>query len=303
VPNSQSLYRSPEGYAAVMAAYRASLERLRYPLQERMLPTRFGETHVVGTGPEQGRAVVLLHGWNTNAGGWWPQINALAHRYRLYAPDTIGQAGRSAPTRPSTRGPAYGEWLADVLDALELAQANLVGSSGGAWLILKLAGHAPDRIRAAALLSPAGIAPVRPAFALRAAAIGWLSPHQDTALRLARLTTPPPLPLDEDHLRADAGYTLHFKGQLPPPALPARTLRRLSAPTLLLVGQHEAVFNPARVMDRARREIPGLVAAEVVPGAGHDMTYDQPEWVNQRIDQFLEETRRNPPEASAPLAG
>jgi pimeloyl-ACP methyl ester carboxylesterase len=44
-------------------------------------------------------------------------------------------------------------------------------------------------------------------------------------------------------------------------------------------------------MDRARREIPGLVAAEVVPGAGHDMTYDQPERVNQRIAQFLEETR------------
>jgi pimeloyl-ACP methyl ester carboxylesterase len=291
VPDNRWLYRSQEGYAEVMAAYQASLGRLLVPFEERMLPTRLGETHVLVTGPEQGKAVVLLHGWNTNAGGWWPQINALAHRYRLYAPDSIGQAGRSAPTRPSTRGPAYGEWLVDVLDALELAQANLVGSSGGAWLILKLAELAPDRIQVAALLSPAGIAPIRFGFALRAAAIGWLSPRQDTALRLARLTTPPPLPLDEDHVRADAGYTLHFKGQLPPPTLPARTLRRLSAPTLLLVGQHEAVFNPARVVDRARREIPGLVAAEVVPGAGHDMTYDQPEWVNQRIAQFLEETQ------------
>jgi pimeloyl-ACP methyl ester carboxylesterase len=44
-------------------------------------------------------------------------------------------------------------------------------------------------------------------------------------------------------------------------------------------------------VDRARREIPGLVAAEVGPGAGHDMTYDQSECVNQRIAQFLEETR------------
>jgi pimeloyl-ACP methyl ester carboxylesterase len=289
VPDNRWLYRSREGYAEVMAAYQASLGRLLVPFEERMLPTRLGETHVLVTGPEQGRAVVLLHGWNTNAGGWWPQINALAHRYRLYAPDTIGQAGKSAPTRPSTRGPAYGEWLADVLDALELAQANLVGSSGGAWLILKLAGYAPDRIRAAALLSPAGIAPIRPAFALRAAAIGWLSPRQDTALRLARLTTPPPLPLDEDHIRADASYTLHFKGLLPPPTLPARTLRRLSAPTLLLVGQHEVVFNPASVLARARHSIPGLVAAEVVPGAGHDMTYDQPTWVNQRLLRFFED--------------
>jgi hypothetical protein len=108
VPNSQSLYRSQEGYAEVMAAYQASLGRLLVPFEERMLPTRLGETHVLVTGPEQGKAVVLLHGWNTNAGGWWPQINALAHRYRLYAPDSIGQAGRSAPTRPSTRGPAHG---------------------------------------------------------------------------------------------------------------------------------------------------------------------------------------------------
>jgi pimeloyl-ACP methyl ester carboxylesterase len=289
VPEGQSLYRSPEGYAAVMASYQASLQRLRFPFQERMVPTRFGPTHVLSVGREQGRPVVLLHGWNTNAGGWWPQINALAGRCRLFAPDTIGQAGKSAPTRPSTRGPAYSHWLSDVLDGLDLRQPDLVGSSGGAWLILKLAEHAPDRIRTAILLSPAGIVRVRPGFALRAAAIGWLSPRQDTPLRLARLTTPPPLSLDEDHVRADAGYTLHFKGQLPPPTLSARALRRLSAPTLLLVGQHEVVFNPTAVVARAQREIPGLIAVEIVPGAGHDMTYDQPDRVNRRLLQFLAE--------------
>jgi pimeloyl-ACP methyl ester carboxylesterase len=41
------------------------------------VPTRLGETHVLVTGPEAGQPLVLFHGWNTNAGGWWPQINDL----------------------------------------------------------------------------------------------------------------------------------------------------------------------------------------------------------------------------------
>ena len=292
--DNSNLYRSPEGYREVMACYEASLRRLTVPYDERMVQTRLGETQVLVAGAKSGRPLVLFHGWNTNAGGWWPQINGLALSCRVYAPDTIGQAGKSAPVRPSVHGPAYGQWAADVIEALGLRQAHVAGGSGGAWLILKLADVAPARIRSAVLLGPAGIAPIRLAFALRALAIGWLRPSEATPFELARLVNPPPLKRDEDHIRADAPYSLYFKSQLPPPTLPDRALRRLVAPTLLLVGRHELIFNPQAVMARARRLIPNLVAAELVEGAGHDLTYNQPDWINLRILRFLDEVEAGP---------
>jgi pimeloyl-ACP methyl ester carboxylesterase len=287
--------------AAALASYDAALARLRVPYETFGLPTRFGETHVVAAGPSDGPPIVLAHGWNGNSAGcrlapacrrcsrherWWPQINALAASFRLYAPDTIGQAGRSAPARPPTRGPAYGLWLADVLDGLSLTRPVLVGGSGGAWLILKLADAAPDRIGRAVLLSPAGFVRPRLAFLLRAALVGMLRPDETTPLRYARLASPPPLQVDEAEVRLGAAALLALKPQLPPPVLSERTLRRLTAPTMILVGEHEAIFPPHAVLRRARRALPSLVHAEIIARAGHNLSYEQAAQVNERISGF-----------------
>ncbi len=273
--------------AAALASYDAALARLRVPYETLAVPTRFGKTHVVAAGPSDGLPIVLAHGWNGNSAGWWPQINTLAASFRLYAPDTIGQAGRSAPARPSPRGPGYGLWLADVLDGLKLARPALVGGSGGAWLILKLAEAAPDRIGRAVLLSPAGFVRPRIRFLLRAAWVGMLRPDETTPLRYAHLASPPPLKVDEAEVRLGAAALMAFRPQLPPPTIPGRSLRRLTAPTMLLVGEHEAIFPPHAVIRRARRSLPGLVHAEIVALAGHNLSYEQPALVNERISGFV----------------
>jgi pimeloyl-ACP methyl ester carboxylesterase len=275
--------------AAALASYDAALARLRVRYETFGVPTRFGETHIVAAGPSEGLPIVLAHGWNGNSAGWWPQINTLAASFRLYAPDTIGQAGRSAPTRPSMRGPGYGLWLADVLDGLGLTRPALVGGSGGAWLILKLAEAAPERIGRAVLLSPAGFVPPRLDFLLRAAWVGVLRPDETTPLRYARLASPPPLQVDESEIRLGAAALLSLKPQLPPPVLPDRALRRLTAPTMILVGEHEAIFPPDAVLRRARRALPGLVHAEIIALAGHNLSYEQAARVNERISGFVQE--------------
>lgn len=282
-------FRSPEGYRQVMQAYDQALRRLTVPHDFRMVPTPFGDTHLISAGPADASPVVLLHGWNSSAPGWWPQINALARLYRVYAPDTIGQGGRSAPTRPPVRGPAYGQWLTEMAANLGLRQAHWIGSSGGGWLILKLAEVCPSLIRSASLLSPAGIAPVRWSFLLRAVAAGMLFPTASTPARLARLISPPPLTVDMDHVTQDSPLILHLRSQPPPPVLPDHTLHRLTAPTLLLMGQHEVVFDLRRVTARARKDIPGPLRAEVLANAGHDLTYDQPQEVNAHLLRFLEQ--------------
>src|SRR5512145_317993 len=131
----KSIYRSSQGEAALQAIYDRKLAQLGITTESRVVSTRFGKTHVLVTGPEDGMPVVMLHGGNSinpETLGW---IIPLMERYRIYAPDTIGHPGKSAPVRLSPRDNSYGQWLADVLDGLELAQVALMGGSYGAGIL------------------------------------------------------------------------------------------------------------------------------------------------------------------------
>jgi pimeloyl-ACP methyl ester carboxylesterase len=81
--------------------------------------------------------------------------------YRVYAPDTVGQPGRSTPTRPPHVGPAFGHWLIDVMDGLDINQAVVVGWSLGGRIVIKLGGLVPERLTRAVLVSPMGFKVLR----------------------------------------------------------------------------------------------------------------------------------------------
>jgi pimeloyl-ACP methyl ester carboxylesterase len=292
----RSLYRSAAGYAAMMAWYEAALARLPVAYEPFWLPTRFGATHGIAVGPAAAPPVVLLHGTAGNALLWRPQLIDLAGDFRVYAIDRIGSAGKSAPARPAYGGPDYAHWLIDVLDGLHLASASLVGVSGGGWLILKLATLAPDRIASAVLLSTAGLVPLRFPYRLyRHAAVRaatalaadrlWRRPEQ--AGQVFRRASPSGVPVDEATVEWLYLAVKHFKAHAPEEPLPPADQATLVAPTLVLMGERDAFFDPRRVIAQARRTLPNLRAAEIVPDAGHALTDDQPALVNARLRRFL----------------
>jgi pimeloyl-ACP methyl ester carboxylesterase len=71
------------------------------------------------------------------------------------------------------------------------------------------------------------------------------------------------------------------------PPLPASELRRVRSPVLILAGEHEQLCDPRAVIGRARRLLPNLAAAEIVPDCGHLMHYDRPQIVNARLADFF----------------
>ena len=79
----------------------------------------------------------------------------MSQDYRVYAPDIIGSAGKSSPTRPNYNDLGYAQWLTELLDVFNIPKANFIGASGGGWLILKLATFAAGRI----VNSSAGLIP------------------------------------------------------------------------------------------------------------------------------------------------
>jgi len=71
-----------------------------------------------------------------------------------------------------------------------------------------------------------------------------------------------------------------------PPVLTDAEWNGLAVPTLFLVGEHETIYSPEKAVRRLRRVAP-LVRAEVIPCAGHDLTFAQADTVNRTILEFL----------------
>jgi pimeloyl-ACP methyl ester carboxylesterase len=61
-------------------------------------------------------------------------------------------------------------------------------------------------------------------------------------------------------------------------------------PTLLLMGDHEVIYDPARALGRARRLVSDF-EGELVPGCSHDMCFSQHRIVDGRVLDFLNKAR------------
>ncbi len=63
-------------------------------------------------------------------------------------------------------------------------------------------------------------------------------------------------------------------------------LRRLTMPTLVLIGDEEKIYSAPDALARARALIPGVQAVSI-PGASHDLMYSQSARVNASLAAFL----------------
>jgi non-heme chloroperoxidase len=107
-----------------------------------------------------GRPVVFSHGWPLSADAWDAQMLFLGQQgYRVIAHDRRGH-GRSAQTWGGNDIDTYADDLAELVDALDLKGAMLVGHSTGAGEVARYVGrHGTARLSKLVLIS--GIPPLR----------------------------------------------------------------------------------------------------------------------------------------------
>ncbi|RKT09658.1 pimeloyl-ACP methyl ester carboxylesterase [Streptomyces sp. 1114.5] len=246
------------------------------------LPTTFGTTRAYRTGPQTGEPIVLLPGSGGNALMWHRYIDTLARHHPVIAVDTVGEPGASVQTAPICTGRDGAAWLDELLAALDVTDAHLVGCSYGGWLALNHQIHHPGRTATLTLVDPAGFADFGPRFYtwLIAGALAATAPRP---LRppLARLVGNSAILETElmNLMRASMG----FRRALPvPPILSDEELHRLRVPALFLLGARSAMHDSRKVADRLGRLVPSA-RVEIVPGAGHALPTDQPDLVVDRI--------------------
>lgn len=252
-------------------------------------PSRFVQVlgvrlHVRESGPAVGAreapALLLLHGFGSSLHTWEPWALALSERYRVIRIDLPGAGLTGAdPSGDYSDGRGV-QLLAALLDELGVARATLVGHSMGGRLAWRFAAEQPQRVHKLVLVAPDGFA--SPGFEYGKA------PEVTAVVKLMQFVLPKtvlrmslepayadPQAMTEDRV---SRYWDLMRAPGVRPALiqrmqqmvlqdPVPLLRRISAPTLLLWGDKDAMIPVANAQDYRA----ALAGAEVVvlPGLGH----------------------------------
>jgi pimeloyl-ACP methyl ester carboxylesterase len=239
-----------------------------------------------------GSPVVYLH----TAGGprWDPFLDALAERHTVYAPDHPG-------TGETARDAIYSvESLWDLVliydelfDALGLSAVPVIGSSFGGMMACELAALRRDRVSKLVLIDPIGLwrddAPVTQYMLLR--------PEELVATLFENLQAPPVqeflrMPEDPDELAiamADSVWALGTTGKfvwpIPDKGLKKR-MHRITAPTLIVWGEHDRLIAPVYAQEFADRIAESRV--EIIAGAGHVPQWEQLDKIAPLVLGFLQ---------------
>jgi len=283
-----SIYVTSENKAKIMSVYAKQLAQWPVPYECLNVPTRYGRTHIVVSGPKDAPPIVLLHGQGGTATMWLPNVLALGHEYRTYAIDTIGDLGKSELDnldRYPKNGQDYSDWLVDVFNKLCINQAYIIGESRGGWIAMNLSIYAPERVKGIALLAPVGISSLL-GFVFRTLLMMGLQPtdiDKEKFFRWALGNSPLVYEILAEYVftnmncRTKYAWAAKFSDE---------KLKQITAPTLLFVSRSDPTFSKQKDIDRAVKMIPNL-QLEVMDKISHAMNIENADFVNKRILEFF----------------
>jgi pimeloyl-ACP methyl ester carboxylesterase len=129
--------------------------------EKRSLPIHGHELvyRIAGPDPREGAPVLLLvHGMAGSSETWRDVAPALAGDHTVLAPDLIGHGGSAKPRHDYSLG-AFASGLRDLLVALGIERATLVGQSLGGGVAMQFAYQFPERCERLVLVNSGGLGP------------------------------------------------------------------------------------------------------------------------------------------------
>ncbi|HEX4609655.1 MAG TPA: alpha/beta fold hydrolase [Urbifossiella sp.] len=245
-----------------------------------------------------GPTLLLLHAFPLDREMWRPQLAALAGAARVLAVDLPGFGRSPLPAEPWSVDTAA-DAVAALLDALGLTGRLVVGGlSMGGYVAMAFARRHPDRLAGLILADTRADPDDAAAKENRGKMIA--TARKDGAAAVVGAMVPKLLSDATRESRPDVADGVRTLGERQtadgvaaglaalrdrPDAGPG--LDALAVPTLVLVGEHDAVTPPTLAAAIAGR----VYGSELVtiPGAGHLSNLENPEAFNAAVGRFLAE--------------
>ena len=232
---------------------------------------------------------MFVHGWPDSWRSFEPVLDALPPTVGAISVSLRGFGGSDAPPDGYTPD----DFAADVhelADHLDVTSAVFVGHSMGTLVVQRLAASHPEMVAGLVLIGGLNRLPDDVYDEVWSVVDGPHRPHQRAIRPRVPVEHPrrarPRRLLRPARRREPQGarpsVAAAFAGirTMPPPATP-----RVTAPTLLLWGDHDALV-PRSEQDALLSAIPDARLV-VYQGAGHSPNWEQPERVAGDIDAFL----------------
>ncbi|MCC2250741.1 alpha/beta hydrolase [Virgibacillus sp. AGTR] len=286
-----TIYKSVDGKNKIQEAYEDYLEAFSLRLERAYVKTRFGNTHLLITGPKNAKPLIILQGGNAINPMTLYWFKELFHHYRIYAPDRIGHPGYSDETRISAKDHSFANWISDIMDWFQLEKSAFIGPSYGAGIILRLATFQPERIACAVLINPSGIQLGSKKDMLRHVILPLVSYHRNRSeASLTTITNALSAGVMTDQDRQLIGNIFsHVKLEKNMPKLTTRKeLRNYHSPTMVITGERDIFFPNRRVMKYAQQIIPNLISYHTFD-MGHFPSTSNLEQIQTEIYTFLQE--------------
>jgi pimeloyl-ACP methyl ester carboxylesterase len=248
----------------------------------------------------EGEPLVLICGLSADLQYWRFQAAALSEHYRVVCFDNRG-AGRSTAPDHSHTLPDLVEDLVALLDHLEIDSAHVLGHSMGGLIAQLLAVSYPERVKRMVLVGSFA----EPDGLLRVAIRNWMAirrsdmPWENVVRYVSRWAYGPELvnnatvyeafiaaALSNRYSQTLQGFIRQAEALLAAEASPG--LAAMSAPTLVVVGEHDAL-TPKYLSEQLATLIQGS-RLQVLPGA-HSGFVEYPEHYNRVILDFLSDGR------------
>lgn len=270
-------------------AYDKALTLWEIPFEEKDINTKFGNAHVIISGPENAEPLVLLHGMNASSTMWYPNIKAFSEQYRVYAIDFFLEPGKSLNQSNIFETSQIMDWYDEIFNQLNLKKFSMVGASRGGWLALNIALRSQSRVNKVVLLSPAQtFIWIRPGVKIINNIEYSLLPKRKRLRNVLETMTfnvdkLSQVYINQYFIATQISTTNKSFFKMRP--FSNGQLKSLKMPILLLIGDHD-IINKDKSIERAKKLIPDVETEKII-NAGHFLSFDQPEIINKRTLDFL----------------
>jgi pimeloyl-ACP methyl ester carboxylesterase len=258
------------------------------------------DLHVDETGPEDGRPILLIHGYTQSRLSWDRQMHSdLADEHRLVAMDDRGHGDSGKPRDAYDDPELWAEDVQSVIETLDLDRPVLVGWSYGGLIISDyLSVYGTEHVAGLNFVGAISKLGTEDANAVIGEDFTELVPgfeSTDAEESVATLDTFVGRCVHGDLDPRDRYYLLGFNAAVPPyvrTGLHSRTvthdedLRAIDVPTLLTHGEADTIVLPEAAEEHA--DLIDTAEVSRYPDVGHSPFWEAPDRFNRELREFVE---------------